>query len=67
MIYQIQILKDKKSTSEHELIAEELSGETLIVEISAKTKKNIPKLLESIILQSELLDLKLILIGKQMV
>tara|TARA_B100000963_G_scaffold359573_1_gene387266 strand:- start:1712 stop:3877 length:2166 start_codon:yes stop_codon:yes gene_type:complete len=50
--------KIKNQLLEHELIAEELSGETLIVEISAKTKKNIPKLLESIILQSELLDLK---------
>ena len=43
------------------LIAEELSGDTLMVEISTKTKNNITKLVESIILQSELLDLKQII------
>jgi len=50
--------KVKNQLLEHELIAEELSGETLIVEISTKTKKNLDKLIESIILQAELLDLK---------
>ena len=42
---------------EYELIAEELSGDTLMVEISTKTK-NLDKLIESIILQAEILDLK---------
>ena len=42
----------------YELIAESLSGDTLFVEVSAKTKKNLDKLKESIVLQSELLDLK---------
>jgi len=50
--------KIKNQLLEHELIAEELSGETLMVEISAKTKKNLDKLVESIVLQSEILDLK---------
>tara|TARA_Y100001970_G_scaffold128565_1_gene158719 strand:- start:1524 stop:3746 length:2223 start_codon:yes stop_codon:yes gene_type:complete len=50
--------KIKNQLLEHELIAEELSGDTLMVEISTKTKKNLDKLLESIQLQSELLDLK---------
>ncbi len=50
--------KIKNQLLEHELIAEDLSGDTLMVEISAKTKKNIDKLLESITLQSELLNLK---------
>ena len=50
--------KIKNQLLEHELIAEELSGDTLMVEISTKTKQNLPKLVESIILQSELLDLK---------
>ncbi len=50
--------KVKNQLLEFELISEDLSGETLTVEISAKTKKNIDKLLESIILQAELLDLK---------
>jgi translation initiation factor IF-2 len=50
--------KIKNQLLEYELIAEELSGETLIVEISTKTKKNLDKLLESIMLQAEILDLK---------
>ncbi len=50
--------KIKNQLLEHELIAEELSGETLMVEISTKTKKNLDKLIESILLQAELLDLK---------
>jgi len=50
--------KIKNQLLEHELIAEDLSGETLMVEVSTKTKKNLDKLVESIILQAEILDLK---------
>ena len=50
--------KIKNQLLEHELIAEELSGDTLMVEISAKTKLNLDKLIEAIILQAEILDLK---------
>ncbi len=50
--------KVKNQLLEYELIAEDLSGETLMVEISTKTKNNLDKLIESILLQSELLDLK---------
>tara|TARA_B100001996_G_scaffold219972_1_gene169093 strand:+ start:248 stop:2476 length:2229 start_codon:yes stop_codon:yes gene_type:complete len=50
--------KIKNQLLEHELISEELSGEVLMVEISTKTKKNIDKLIETIILQAEILDLK---------
>ena len=50
--------KIKNQLLEHELIAEDLSGDTLMVEISAKTKKNLDKLVEAIILQAEILDLK---------
>ncbi len=50
--------KIKNQLLEHELIAEDLSGDTLMVEISAKKKMNLDKLLESIILQAEILDLK---------
>jgi translation initiation factor IF-2 len=50
--------KIKNQLLEHELIAEDLSGDTLMVEISAKTKSNLDKLIEAIILQSEILDLK---------
>ena len=50
--------KIKNQLLEHELIAEDLSGDTLMVEISTKTKLNLDKLIESIILQAEILDLK---------
>ena len=50
--------KIKNQLLEYELIAEELSGDTLMVEISTKTKKNLDKLIESVLLQAELLDLK---------
>ena len=50
--------KIKNQLLEYELIAEDLSGDTLIVEISAKNKKNLDKLVESIVLQAEILDLK---------
>ena len=50
--------KIKNQLLEHELISEDLSGDTLMVEISTKTKKNLDKLIEAIILQAEILDLK---------
>ncbi len=50
--------KIKNELLQYELIAEELSGDTLFAEISATTKKNLNKLKENIILQSDLLDLK---------
>ena len=43
---------------QYELIAEDLSGDTLFVEVSALKKLNLEKLKESILLQSEILDLK---------
>tara|TARA_B100000029_G_scaffold167174_1_gene163349 strand:+ start:192 stop:2447 length:2256 start_codon:yes stop_codon:yes gene_type:complete len=52
------VQKVKNELLQYELIAEELSGDTLIAEVSATTKKNLEKLKENIILQSELLDLK---------
>ena len=50
--------KIKNQLLEYELIAEDLSGDTLMVEISTKTKNNLEKLIESVLLQAELLDLK---------
>ena len=50
--------KVKNELLQYELIAEELSGDTLFAEVSATTKKNLDKLKENIILQSDLLDLK---------
>ena len=43
---------------QHELVAEELGGDVLTVEVSAKQKLNLDKLLEAILLQAEVLDLK---------
>ena len=50
--------KVKNELLQFELIAEELSGDTLFAEVSATTKKNLDKLKENIILQTDLLDLK---------
>ena len=50
--------KVKNQLLEYELIAEELSGDTLFAEVSATTKKNLEQLKKNIILQSDLLDLK---------
>ncbi|AZO79834.1 MULTISPECIES: translation initiation factor IF-2 [unclassified Bosea (in: a-proteobacteria)] len=43
---------------QYEIQVETLGGETLEIEVSAKTGKNLDKLLEAIALQAELLDLK---------
>ena len=50
--------KIKNQLLEYELIAEDLSGDTLMVEISTKTNQNLDKLVESVVLQAEILDLK---------
>ena len=50
--------KIKNELLQYELIAEDLSGETLFAEVSATTKKNLDQLKENIILQADLLDLK---------
>ncbi len=52
------ISKIKNEMMQYELIAEDLSGETLFVEVSATKKMNLEKLKENILLQSEILDLK---------
>tara|TARA_B100000902_G_scaffold395810_1_gene455218 strand:- start:86 stop:2266 length:2181 start_codon:yes stop_codon:yes gene_type:complete len=52
------ISKIKNEMMQYELIAEDLSGDTLFVEVSALKKLNLDKLKESILLQSDILDLK---------
>ena len=52
------ISKIKNEMMQYELIAEDLSGDTLFVEVSALKKLNLEKLKENILLQSEILDLK---------
>ena len=51
------ITKIKNDLMKYDLIAEDFSGDTLFVEVSATQKINLDKLKESILLQSEILDL----------
>ena len=51
------ITKIKNDLMKYELIAEDFSGDTLFVEVSATQKINLDKLKECISLQSEILDL----------
>jgi translation initiation factor IF-2 len=48
----------RRELSNYELISEEWGGETLFVKVSALTGEGVDKLLESLLLQAELLDLK---------
>ncbi len=48
----------KQELLSHDVVAEEFGGEVQFVEVSAKTGQGIDKLLESIQLQSEVLELK---------
>ncbi|MFZ4762604.1 MAG: translation initiation factor IF-2 [Alphaproteobacteria bacterium] len=52
------IQKVRNDLLQHSLVVEELGGDILAVEISAKTGKNITKLEEAILLQAEVLELK---------
>ena len=58
------ITKIKNDLMKYELVAEDLSGDTLFVEVSATKKINLDKLKESILLQSEILDLRASLTDK---
>jgi len=48
----------KQELTEFELVPEEWGGETIFVEVSAKQKINLDQLLEMILLQAEVLELK---------
>ncbi|NOY14507.1 MAG: translation initiation factor IF-2 [Deltaproteobacteria bacterium] len=48
----------KQELTEFELVPEEWGGETIFVEVSAKQKTNLDTLLEMILLQAEVLELK---------
>ncbi len=48
----------KTQLMEHEVVAEEFGGDVIFVEVSAKTGDGIDKLLEMILLQADLLELK---------
>jgi len=48
----------KQQLSEHELLIEEWGGDTVVQEVSAKTKQGIPELLDMILLVADVEDLK---------
>ena len=48
----------KNALSEHGLIPEAWGGETIMVEVSAKQRTGLDQLLEMILLQAEVLELK---------
>ncbi|OIO74363.1 MAG: translation initiation factor IF-2 [Elusimicrobia bacterium CG1_02_37_114] len=48
----------KQQLTKHNLVADDWGGETFIVEISARNKINLDKLLETILFQAELMNLK---------
>ncbi len=50
--------KVKQSLSDYELVPEDWGGDTLYAEISAKKQEGIEELLETILLQTEMLELK---------
>ncbi len=50
--------KIKQELSQHNLLPEEWGGKTVMVEVSARQKTNIDTLLEMILLESEILELK---------
>lgn len=51
-------MKVKTALLQHGIAVEELGGESLCAEVSAKKRINIEKLVEAILLQAEILDLK---------
>ncbi|RME80940.1 MAG: translation initiation factor IF-2, partial [Zetaproteobacteria bacterium] len=50
--------KVKRQLSEHGLIPEEWGGDTIMVPVSAKTGQGLEELLENLVLQAEVLELK---------
>lgn len=48
----------KNELLQHEIVAEDLSGDTMFIEVSAKQKLNLEKLEEAILLQAEFLELE---------
>jgi len=50
--------KVRQELLQHELVTEDMGGDVLAVEVSAKKRMNLEKLEEAILLQAEILDLK---------
>ncbi|MEK7342118.1 MAG: translation initiation factor IF-2 [Candidatus Binatota bacterium] len=56
--YDANLEKVKKGLSEYGLVSEEWGGDALFVPVSAKPKEGIPHLLEMLLLQADVLELK---------
>lgn len=52
------VLKTQQQLSEYNLVPEEWGGKTIMVQVSAKTGQGVDDLLEMILLQAELMELK---------
>lgn len=48
----------KQELMQYELVPEEFGGDTIVVEVSAKTGQNLDQLVETLLLQAEVLELK---------
>lgn len=48
----------KQELMQYELIPEEFGGQTMVVEVSAKTGQNLEQLVQTLLLQAEILELK---------
>ncbi len=48
----------KQELMQYELVPEEFGGDTMVVEVSAKTGQNLDKLVDTLLLQAEVLELK---------
>jgi translation initiation factor IF-2 len=55
---QADVQRVRNALLQHEIVVESLGGDVLEVEVSAKQRINLDKLLETILLQSEVLELK---------
>jgi len=53
----------KTELSQHDIISEEWGGENIFVHVSAKVGTGVPELLDSILLQAEMLDLEAVATG----
>ncbi len=51
-------MKVRQQLQEKGLVCEEWGGKTLFVDVSARTKKGVDKLLEAVLLQAEIMELK---------
>lgn len=54
----VNLMKIKQELSQNNVLVEEYGGDVMVVEVSAKQKKNIDGLIETLLLQAEILELK---------